>query len=93
MLAAFQRLLKEANPRKSERIQTEAGNEFLNKEVQGFLKRQDIHHFVSNSDKKAAVVERFNRTIRSRIWTYLTAPQTRRYLAFLPHVLEAFKKT
>ena len=93
MLAAFQRLLKEANPRKPERLQTDAGKEFLNKEVQGFLKRQHIHHFVSNSDKKAAVVERFNRTIKSRIWTYFTAHQTRRYLDILPQVLEAYNNT
>ena len=36
------------------------------------MKRYKIQHFASESDQKAAVVERFNRTIKTRIWTYLS---------------------
>ena len=93
MLSAFQQLFKDADPRKPARLQTDAGKEFLHKEVQGFLKREGVHHFVSNSDQKAAVVERFNRTLKSRIWTYFTAHQTRHYLDILPKVLEAYNNT
>ena len=93
MLTAFQQLFKEAHPRKPARLQTDAGKEFLNKEVQGFLKREGVHHFTSNSDQKAAVVERFNRTLKSRIWTYFTAHQTRQYLDILPKILEAYNNT
>ena len=35
------------------------------------MKRRKIEHFASESDQKAAVAERFNRTIKTRIWTYL----------------------
>ena len=93
MLTGFQQLFKEAHPRKPARLQTDAGKEFLNKEVQGFLKREGVHHCTSNSDQKAAVVERFNRTLKSRIWTYFTAHQTRRYLDILPKILEAYNNT
>ena len=93
MLVAFKELFQESNPRKPERIQTDAGKEFLNKEVQGFLKQQGVKHFYSSSDKKAAVVERFNRTLKTRIWTYFTAHQTHRYLDILPKLLASYNNT
>ena len=36
------------------------------------MKRHGIQHFASESKQKEAVVERFNRTIKTRIWTYLS---------------------
>ena len=93
MLTAFQRIFKEAHPRKPARFQTDAGKEFLNKDVQGFLKLEGVHHFVSNSDQKAAVVERFNRTLKSRIWTYFSAHQTRHYLDILPKIVDSYNNT
>ena len=93
MLSAFQQLFKDAHPMKPARLQTDAGKEFLNTDVQGFFKREVVHHFVSNSDQKAALVERFNRTLKSRIWTYITAHQTLHYLDILPKVLEGYNNT
>ena len=93
MLVAFKELFHESDPRKPERIQTDAGKEFLNKEVQGFLKQKGVKHFYSNSDKKAAVVERFNRTLKTRIWTYFTAHQTHRYLDILPKLVASYNNT
>ena len=93
MLAAFQHLFKLTHPRKPERLQTDAGKEFMNKDVQGYLKAEGVHHFVSNSDQKAAVVERFNRTLKSRMWTYFTAHQTHHYLDILPKLLDSYNNT
>ena len=90
MLPAFQTLLKKAAPRKPERLQTDAGTEFLNKDVQKFFKDNNIVHFHSASDQKAAVVERFNRTLKSRIWTYFTAHQTNAYIDILDKVVDAY---
>ena len=93
MLDAFKQLFSQAHPRKPERLQTDAGKEFLNKDVQALLKREGIHHFYSNSDQKAAVVERFNRTLKTRIWTYFTAHQTQRYLDILPQLIDSYNDT
>jgi len=93
MLDAFKQLFSQAHTRKPERLQTDAGKEFLNKDVQALLKREGIHHFYSNSDQKAAVVERFNRTLKTRIWTYFTAHQTQRYLDILPQLIDSYNET
>ena len=72
MKNAFEILFQMSNPRKPDKLQTEAGKEFLNKKVQKFLKSHGVLHFVSHSEKKAAVVERFNRTLKTKIWTDFT---------------------
>lgn len=90
MCRAFTDLLKIADPRKPGRLHTDAGKEFLNKDLQALLKKEGIHHFVTGSDQKAALVERFNRTLKSRIWTYFTAHQTHRYIDILHELVEAY---
>jgi transposase InsO family protein len=90
MVEAFGTLFQQANGRKPMRLQTDKGTEFMCKPVQALLKAKGIQHFVSNSDKKAAVVERFNRTIKSRIWTYFTAKKTKRYVDVLQDFVNAY---
>ena len=80
MLDGFKKLFALSDPPLPKRLQTDAGKEFLNKIVQRYLKEKGVHHFVSHSDKKAAVVERFNRTLKTRIWMYFTANQTTTYV-------------
>ena len=67
---AFGLILAQAEPRKPERLQTDKGKEFFNATFAGLLRKQNIHHFASESDQKAAVVERFNRTLKTRIWVW-----------------------
>lgn len=93
MLAAFKKLLSTTAPRKPVRLQTDKGNEFLCKPVQAFLRSRNIHHFVSNSDKKAAVVERFNRTLKTRMWAFFTAKATHRYIDNLPQFVLSYNKS
>ena len=44
------------------RLQTDRGTEFFNKHLIPYLKTNEVNHFASHGDKKAAVVERFNGT-------------------------------
>ena len=70
--AVFEQMLTTANPRHPQRLQTDKGKEFFNSNFQFLMKRFGIQHFASESEQKAAVVKRFNRTIKTRIWTYLS---------------------
>ena len=93
IVTAFEELLDHSAPRIPTRIQTDAGKEFLNKQLATFLKHKGIHHFVSASDQKAAVIERFNRTLKTRIWTYFTAKQTHRYIDILQNIVSAYNNS
>ena len=79
--------------RSPKRLQTDKGKEFFNKEFAALLKVHGINHFASQSDLKAAVVERFNRTIKCRIWTYFTARRTYRWVDQLQDFILSYNNT
>jgi len=54
-------------------LQTDKGTEFLNSTFQKLWKKYNIHFYTSeNEDIKAAVVERFNRTLKTKMYRYFT---------------------
>jgi transposase InsO family protein len=93
MHIAIKRLFKLAHPRLPQRLQTDKGKEFFNTLVSTCLSDRNINHFASNSDMKAAVVERFNRTLKNRIWVYFTSNNTRRYVDVLGDIVDAYNTT
>ena len=75
-------------------LQTDKGREFLNGPVQAYLKKVGVHHFVTeNDDIKAAVVERFNRTLKERLWRYFTRHKTLHYLKVLPMLVSSYNRS
>ena len=77
--------------RKPTRLQTDKGTEFMNRTFQQFLKKNHITFFTSeNEDIKAAVVERFNRTLKDKLWRYFTYHQSLRYVEAVPLLTKAY---
>ena len=75
-------------------LQTDQGVEFLNKSVQALLQDYDIHHFSThNAETKACIVERINRTLKTRMWRYFTKHQTRRYIDVLQDLVRSYNNT
>ena len=68
----LKQVLHQAKLRKPKRLQTDKGKEFLNNTFTALIRRHGISHFASKSDQKAAVVERFNWTIKTRLYTFLS---------------------
>ena len=58
MVKALERIKKKLAPHRPLRVQTDDGEEFFNKAVQAWMKKEGWHHFSSKGDGKAAVVER-----------------------------------
>ena len=65
--AALGQVLTTANQRHPNRLQTDKSKELFNPNFQTLMKRHNIQHFASESKRTAAVVERFNRTIKTMI--------------------------
>ena len=61
-----------ASGRKPFKIQTDEGLEFESKGMQDFFKSHHIHQFSVKSQFKDALVERFNRTLKDKMWRYFT---------------------
>ena len=72
------------------RIQTDQGKEFENRWVRQLFDEYGIELFSIKSAVKAATVERFNRTIKTRMWKYFTAKFTTKWMAVLPDLIHAY---
>ena len=87
MVNVFKIIFKERCPRK---LRTDRGKEFMCKKLQDLLKEKNIIYFTSNNETKAAIVERFNKTLRSKIWKYFTAHKTQKFIDVLPKIVHAY---
>jgi len=91
VLTGFQRIFAERKPLK---IQTDHGTEFTNSTVREYMEKSGVQQFFTwNPDIKAAVVERLNRTIKEKIWRYLTHENTYRYVDVLQHFVDAYNNS
>ena len=55
------------------KLHSDKGSEFLNRNVQKFLKERGVTHFTTENETiKAAIVERWNRTLKEHLWRYFT---------------------
>lgn len=58
---------------KMKNFQTDDGKEWFNKHVSKLINKYNINHYSTYSRLKASIVERFNRTLKSRMWKQFTA--------------------
>ena len=72
--------------------QTDQGREFYNRHVKRLLDEYDIHHYSTQGGPKAAVAERFNRTLKELIYKYVTTHNTLKYLDALPGLLARYNQ-
>jgi hypothetical protein len=71
-------------------LATDRGKEFVGKKFQQVLRKHDIHHHCATSpDVKCAIVERYIRTLKGRIWRYFTKNKTLNYMKMLQAIVNA----
>ena len=87
---AFQNIFTSKKPKY---LNTDAGTEFMNHRFQRFLKQQDVKFFRTFNNTKASVVERFNRTLKTKMWKYFTSQHTYRYIDVLDQLLYSYNHT
>ncbi|GFT22898.1 putative uncharacterized transposon-derived protein F54H12.3 [Trichonephila clavipes] len=75
--------------RKPKVLQTDAGKEFLNKIVQNYLKNLNVNFF-TNNETKASIVERFNRTLKTKMWKYFTEFNTKNYIDVIDKLIHSY---
>ena len=76
------------------KLQTDKGTEFLNRKFQQWLKAHKVHHFTTeNEDIKASIVERFNRTLKSKLWRYFTRHDRLSYMTVLDSMVDVYNRT
>ena len=93
VVEAFAKILEEEK-RKPLKLQTDKGKEFVNGQFRAMLEERHIQFYVSqNEDIKASVVERFNRTLKTKMWKYFTHRNTFKFVDVLQDMVHSYNRT
>lgn len=85
---AFTKIFQKRLPSK---LQTDQGREFKNKYCSNLFEEKGILFFTTrNNDTKCSLVERFNRTLKSKMFKYFTSKGTRRYINVLQQLVHSY---
>ena len=90
---AFKNIWKSEQNMLPKYIWTDKGKEFDNKLFRDLLKKKNVHLYWTENEEKSTVVERWNRTIKSRMWKYFTKNRTGVYIDVLPSIIEKYNNT
>ncbi|KAF8766363.1 putative uncharacterized transposon-derived like protein [Argiope bruennichi] len=84
---AFEKLLQQVKPK---HIQSDKGKEFYNTQLQSLFKRYSINHYSAEGDHKASVIERFNRTLKNKMFRVFTYRKSYRYDDVLQSLVKSY---
>src|SRR5271167_2894922 len=74
-------------------IQSDQGTEFQSRAMQPFFNERGIKQYSVKSQFKASLVERFQRTLKEKMWRYFTHKRTRRWIDVLQSLLNAYNNS
>ena len=81
-------LTKSIQRRKPEKLWVDKGKEFCNKHVQ-----QLVELYSTENEEKYSVVERWNRTMKEKMFEYFTVNSTRKYIDILDEFVNSYNNT
>ena len=88
IVKAFQSILKQTNSkRKPNKIWVDEGSEFYNASFKKWLQGNDIVMYSTHNEGKSVVAERFIRTLKSKIYKYMTSISKNVYIDKLDDIV------
>ena len=78
---------------KMKHFQTDQGKEWFNSSVKKLLQNYNINHYSTFSEKKASIVERFNRTLKNLMWRKMTELGSYVWVNILPDLIKLYNNT
>ena len=92
IVIAFQSILKQSN-RKPNKIWVDKGSEFYNASFKKWLQDNDIVMYSTHNEGKSVVPERFIRTLKSKIYKYMTSISKNVYIDKLDDIVNEYINT
>ena len=89
---AFQKIVKESN-RKPNKIWVDKGNEFYNTSFKKWLKDNFIEMYSTHNEGKSVVAERFIKTLKIKIYKYMTSTWKHVYIDKLDDMVYKYNNT
>ena len=88
---AFKSIFKKG--RKPQHLWVDKGKEFYNKHVKDLLEKHNVQMYSTENEEKSSVCERWNRTIKTKMWKQFTVQGDTQYLEMLPKILKQYNNT
>ena len=92
IVTAFQSILKQSN-RKPNRIWVDKGFEFYNASFKKWLRDNNIVMYSTHNEGKSVVAERFIRTLKSKIYKYMTSISKNVCIDKLDDIMDEYNNT
>ena len=89
---AFQKILDDSN-RKPNKIWVDKGSEFYNSSFKKWLKDKDMEMYLIHNEGKSVVAERFIRTLKTKIYKYMTSVSKNVYIGKLDDITNEYSNT
>ena len=93
IVKAFQIILKQSNSRKPNKIWVDKGFEFYNASFKKWLQDNVIVMYSTHNEGKSVVAERFIRTLKSKIYKYMTSISKNVYIDKLDDIVDEYNNT
>ena len=91
---SLNKILNSGHFPKLNRLNTDEGKEFYNEKVNKLLNSKGITLYsVSSREIKAAIAERFIRTLKGKLFRYMTHQNTKKYVNILTDVVNSYNHT
>ena len=87
--SAFDKIMKESN-RKPHKVWSDEGTEFFNKLWEKKLDNLGITLYATGNEKKAVMVERLNKTIKTWMWQIFTEQGDKKWIDIIDELLERY---
>ena len=87
-----QKILKESN-RKPNKILVDKGSKFYNRSMKSWLEKNDIEMYSAHNEGKSVIAERFIRTLKNKIYKYMTSISKNVYIDKLADIVKNYNNT
>ena len=89
MLILFKKILKESD-RRPNKIWVNKGSEFYNNSFKNWLKDNDTEMYSIHNEGKSVIAERFIRTLKNKIYKYMTSISKNVYIDKLDDIVDEY---
>ena len=90
--SAFDHIFKKSK-RKPEKLWTDKGSEFISKHFKEFLKKNFIKLYHTENEEKSSIVERWNKTMKNKMWKMFSANNSTVYWDKLDKLTDDYNNT
>ena len=89
---AFDKIFKKSK-RKPEKLWTDKGSEFISKHFKALLKKHNITLYHTQNEEKSSIVERWNKTMKNKMWKMFLANNNTVYWVKLDKLVDDYNNT